>query len=190
MTNQIRSRLLLCMGLAMLCVPRPSAAEHHENWIEIKAPHFTVYSNGGEGDGRDAALEFEEIRALFQHLYPRLRVDSGKPTIIFAIKNEDSLKLFIPSYGQNSKSMHIGGFYHPSYDKNFAVVRTDIRGNGPLRNRALYHEYTHAYFHNNFRGVPLWLDEGLAEYYGNTSIESKESRVGLPNDNELRALKE
>lgn len=99
-------------------------------------------------------------------------MDSGKPTFVLAIKNEDSLKLFVPSYGQNSKGMHLGVFCHPSYDKNFAIIRTDVRGTGPLGNHTLYHEYTHAYFRYNFRGLPLWLDEGLAEFYGNTSMES------------------
>ena len=166
----------------------PLPAEHRENWTEIRSPHFTVISNAGEHDGRRIALQFEEVRAMFEQLYPKLKVDSGKPTIVFALKNEDSLKLLIPSYGQNSKAMHLAGFYHPSYDKNFAVVRTDVSGNGPLSFRSLYHEYTHAFFRYNFRGLPLWLDEGLAELYGNTSIEGKQASVGLPNDNQLRYL--
>lgn len=190
MTSPLRAALFFCAGLAAFFAPRPSPAEHHENWLEIQAPHFTVLSNAGEYEGRKAALQFEEIRALFQHLYPTLRVDSGKPTIVFALKNEDSLKLFIPSYGQNSKGMHLGGFYHPSYDKNFAVIRTDIRGTGPLGFHTLYHEYTHAFFRYNFRGLPLWLDEGLAEFYGSTNIDSKESGVGIPNENQIRTLKE
>jgi tetratricopeptide (TPR) repeat protein len=181
---------LLSLGIVLLFAPGLSVAEHHENWIEIQSPHFTVLCNGGEYEGRKAALEFEEIRALFQHMYPKLRVDSGKPTIVFALKNEDSLKLLMPSYGQNSKGMHLGGFYHPSYDKNFAIVRTDVRGTGPLGNHTLFHEYTHVFFRNNFRGLPLWLNEGLAEYYGNTSIESKEAGVGLPNEMQLKTLKE
>jgi tetratricopeptide (TPR) repeat protein len=190
MTDRLRTALFVCLGFVVLFAPGLSVAEHHENWIEIQSPHFMVLSNAGESEGRKAALEFEEIRALFQHLYPTLRVDSGKPTIVFALKNEDSLKLLIPSYGQNSKGMHVGGFYHPSYDKNFAVIRTDIRGTGPLGNRTLYHEYTHAYFRYNFRGLPMWLDEGLAEYYGNTSIDSKEAGVGMPNETQIRTLKE
>jgi hypothetical protein len=168
--------------------PLRSPAEHRENWTEIRSAHFTVISNAGEHEGRRIALQFEEVRALFEQLYPKLKVDSGKPTIVFALRNEDSLKLLIPSYGQNSKSMHIAGFYHPSYDKNFAVIRTDVSGTGPLSFRSLYHEYTHAFFRYNFRGLPLWLDEGLAELYGNTSIEGKQASVGLPNENQLRYL--
>jgi tetratricopeptide (TPR) repeat protein len=172
----------------LFAFPSPASAEHRENWTEIRSTHFTVISNAGEHDGRRIALQFEEVRAMFEQLYPKLRVDSGKPTTVFALKNEDSLKLLIPSYGQNSKAMHVAGFYHPFYDKNFAVIRTDVSGTGPLGFRSLYHEYTHAFFRYNFRGLPLWLDEGLAELYGNTSIEGKQARVGLPNNNQLRYL--
>jgi hypothetical protein len=189
MTTGLRLSLFICLA-TVIFAPSRAAAEHHDTWIEIHAPHFTVLSNAGEPEGRRTALQFEEIRALFLQIYPKLRVDSGKPTVVFAIKNEDSLKLFMPSYGQNSKAMHLGGFYQTGYDKNFAVVRTDIRGNGPLGYHALYHEYTHAYFRYNFRGLPLWLDEGFAEYYGNTSIEGKEARVGEANETELRYLRD
>jgi tetratricopeptide (TPR) repeat protein len=190
MTDRLRRAFLLCFACAMLIAPEQSVAEHHENWIEIRSPHFTVLCNGGEYEGRKAALEFEEIRALFQHMYPKLRVDTGKPTIVFALKNEESLKLLMPSYGQNSNAMHLGGFYHPTYDKNYAIVRTDVRSTGPLGNRVLFHEYTHVFFRNNFRGLPLWLNEGLAEYFGNTSIESNEAGVGIPNEIQIRTLKE
>jgi tetratricopeptide (TPR) repeat protein len=185
----ITSKLGLPLATLLFFVSTlPSPAEHRENWTEIRSPHFTVISNAGEHDCRRIGLQFEEVRAMFEQLYPKLKVDSGKPTIVFALKNEDSLKLLIPSYGQNSKAMHLAGFYQPFYDKNFAVVRTDVSGNGPLSFRSLYHEYTHAFFRYNFRGLPLWLDEGLAELYGNTSIEGKQASVGLPNDNQLRYL--
>ena len=188
--NQRLVSLFLWLGCALIVSSLPCWAEHRDTWIMIQSPHFTVLSNAGESEGREAARQFEEIRALFLHLYPTLRVDAGKPTIVFAIKNEDSLKLFIPSYGQNSKAMHLGGFYHLSYDKNFAVIRTDVRGTGPLGNRSLYHEYTQAFFRYNFRGLPLWLEVGMAEFYGNTSIESGESGVGMANENQIRILKQ
>ena len=188
-TSTLRSAgVTLLAALVFLGSPLPSSAEHKENWTEIRSTHFTVISNAGEYDGRRIALQFEEVRAMFEQLYPKLKVDSGKPTIVFALKNEDSLKLLLPSYGQNSKAMHIAGFYYPAYDKNFAVIRADVGGAGPLNFRSLYHEYTHAFFRYNFRGLPLWMDEGLAELYGNTSIEGKTASVGLPNENQLRYL--
>jgi tetratricopeptide (TPR) repeat protein len=44
----------------------------------------------------------------------------------------------------------------------------------------VYHEYVHTLLHSNFRWLPTWLDEGLAEFYGNTRFEVKKSYVGAP----------
>jgi tetratricopeptide (TPR) repeat protein len=181
---QILVALILCFAFTRpACAGDPSG-----NWIEVRSPHFTVLCNAGERQGRDVASQFEEIRALFQALFPKFRVDFGRPTTIFALKNEDSLKLFLPSYGLNSKENHLGGLYHPGPDKNFALVRTDITGKGAFAYHALYHEYTHALLRLNFRGLPLWLEEGLAEYYGNTEFENKQAIFGSIDPRQLQIL--
>jgi len=184
-----RPRLVSFICCAILSGSGHASAEHRDTWVEIRSPHFTVISNAGESEGRAAAQQFEQVRTLFSDLYPAQRVDSGKPTVVFAIKNEESFKLFVPDYGQNSKAMRLDGFYRTAYDKNFAIVRADARGPGPLGYRTLYHEYTHAFFRYNYRGLPVWLDEGLAEFYGNTDITSSQASVGLANATQLRLLK-
>lgn len=165
-------RILLVLALCIVKVPSAYAGDPNENWVEVRSPHFTVLSNAGERNGRHVAAQFENIRALFQAAFPKARIDAGKPTIAFALKNENSLKLLLPSYGLNNKEKHIGGLYHMGPDKNFALVRTDIT-ESESNYHALYHEYTHAFLHLNFRGLPLWLDEGLAEFYGNTGFDAK-----------------
>src|SRR5262249_50407417 len=45
---------------------------------------------------------------------------------------------------------------------------------------AVYHEYTHTLLHANFQWLPTWLDEGLAEFYGNSRFESSKTYVGAP----------
>ena len=112
----------------MMLFVSQARAEHHETWIEVRSPHFTVLSNAGEHQGRLTAQQFEEIRAMFEQRYPKLHVDWGKPTVIFALKNEDSLKLFLPGYGKDQNAMRLSGLYRLAYDKNYALVRTDVRG--------------------------------------------------------------
>ena len=181
-----------CIVLALLAMlfASLSRAEHHETWVEVRSPHFTVLSNAGEHEGRLTAQQFEEIRAMFEQRYPTLRADWGKPTVIFALKNEDSLKLFLPGYGKDQNAMRLSGLYRLAYDRNYALVRTDVRGTGPFPYHALYHEYTHAHFRLNYRGLPLWLNEGIAEFYGNTVIEGKDVKIGGVDEAQLRLLRE
>ncbi len=181
-------RELSLAGLISLAVPAAIHAEQRENWIEIKSPHYTIYSNAGEHDGRRVAVQFEEIRALFEQSFPKLKVDFGKPSIVYVLKDENSLKLLMPAYGQNKNAMKIAGFYQLSNDKNFAVVRADVTGTGTNPYHVMYHEWAHGLFRLNYRGLPLWLDEGLAEYWGGSDIDNKEGRVGMADAAQLRVL--
>jgi Protein of unknown function (DUF1570) len=181
----------LLLALSAGALPAGAAAEHRESWVEIKSPHFTVYANAPERDGKRVALEFEQIRAMFEQSFPKLKVDSGgKPTIIYALKNEDSLKLLIPGYGQNKGATKLAGLYRQSSDKNFVLVRTDVIGTGSNPYHVVYHEYAHGLFRLNYRGLPLWLDEGLAEYWGGSDISSKGARTGLADVRQIRLLRQ
>jgi tetratricopeptide (TPR) repeat protein len=192
MHKQLRPWLgRLSLACAMLiALTATIRAEHRENWIEIKSPHYTIYSNAGEHDGRRVAAQFEEIRSLFEQSFPKLRVDFGKPTIVYVLKDENSLKLLMPTYGQNKNSMKLAGFYQLSNDKNFAVVRADVTGTGANPYHVMYHEWAHGLFRLNYRGLPMWLDEGLAEYWGGSDIDNQEGRVGMADPVQLRVLRQ
>src|SRR5258707_1465987 len=192
MHKQLRPRLrrlsLTCaMFIALAATIR---AEHRENWIEIKSPHYTIYSNAGEHDGRRVAAQFEEIRSLFEQSFPKLRVDFGKPTIAYVLKDENSLKLLMPAYGQNKNSMKLAGLYQLSNDRNFSVVRADVTGTGTNPYHVMYHEWAHGLFRLNYFGLPMCLDEGLAEYWGGSDIDNQEGRVGMADPAQLRVLRQ
>ena len=181
--------LLLPIFLGFLLVLVPSrASDRNQNWIEIRSPHFIVLSNAGEKEGRRVAAQFENMRALFRTVFPKARVDSGKPTIVFALRNEDSLKIFLPAYGTNPNAKKLAGLFLARTDMNFALVRTDVATTAANEFHTLYHEYTHSIVRMNFRGLPLWLDEGFAEFYGNTQFDSHTASFGMADPNLIRVL--
>ncbi len=151
-------------------------AAHEDSWVEIRSPNFTVISNAGEKEARKIADQFEEIREVFHNSFGKLRVDLGKPVIVFAVKNEDSMKSLLPAFWEVKGHMHPGGFYQPAEEKHFVVVRTNIEGENPYE--IVYHEYTHALMNINFRGLPLWLNEGIAEFFGNSTIRDNDVQIG------------
>ena len=52
----------------------------------------------------------------------------------------------------------------------------------------IFHEYAHLLFRHNHRVWPLWLNEGMAEFYGNTRIMEKSADLGRPIDYDVRLL--
>ena len=70
------------------------------------SPHFTVISNAGDKDARKIANQFEQFHEVFHNSFPSLRLDLGRPLIIFAVKNEDSLKKLLPGYWEAKGRAH------------------------------------------------------------------------------------
>src|SRR5919108_2382522 len=177
--------------LLALCGPFFSPclnAAHEDTWVEVRSPNFTVISNAGEKEARKIADQFEEIREVFQNAFPKMRVDLGKPVVIFAVKNEDSMKSLLPAFWEAKGHMHPGGLYQPGEEKHFVVVRTNIEGPNPYE--IVYHEYTHALMNINFRDLPLWLNEGIAEFFGNSTIHDNNVEIGKIAPYHLQVLQE
>jgi tetratricopeptide (TPR) repeat protein len=149
-----------------------------DNWVEVTTPNFRIVSNSGEGQARKLAVQFEQFREMFHNAFPQFRVDLGKPLVILAVKNEDSLKILLPAYWETRGRIHPAGYFMPGEAQHFVAVRTDIEGDNPYE--VVYHEYTHAIMNLNVQGLPVWLSEGLAEYFGASVMHEKEVDIGRP----------
>ncbi|HEY1423540.1 MAG TPA: DUF1570 domain-containing protein [Candidatus Acidoferrum sp.] len=183
--SQAPEKLLLGAILAGCLAPTARPAD---TWIEVKCPHFTVESNAGEKDARKICDQFELFRLTFHGAFPTLRIDPGQPITIIAAKNENAMKEFLPEEYQEKGHIHHVGMYQGGPEKHYVVLRMNVEGDRPYH--TLYHEYTHALMHLNFTELPLWLDEGLAEYLGNASLGDKEVRIGLIEPSHLYILQQ
>ena len=179
------TRLFLILCLASFLAPLVTGKE---SWAEVRSPNFIVISNSGDKEARRIADQFEQFREVFHNSLPQLRLDLGKPLIIFAVKNEDSLKLLLPGYWEVKGRAHPAGLYVPGEERHFVAVRTNTEAENPYE--LVYHEYTHAIMNMNFRDLPIWLGEGLAEFYGNSEIRDKDVEIGKIPANHLQALQQ
>src|SRR5438552_1193320 len=97
MSVRITGRTCLALGLGALWAG-PAAAERSARWVEVKAPHFTVYSDGNAGQARQVASQFEQIRDMFHRQWPWARLDRSRPISILATKDEASLRALLPEF--------------------------------------------------------------------------------------------
>src|ERR1700688_3395274 len=166
---------LIC-ALALLRASVSFAGE--KPFTEVRSPNFRVLTNGNEHDARRIALEFEQMRAVFAIEFPKMRLTTGAPLLIFAVQTENDLKSLAPAKWKNHKGPLPAGLFEHGWEKQFAIVRLDQDVPGAYN--VVYHEYVHTLLHSNFRWLPTWLDEGLADFYGSTRFEGKKSYVGAP----------
>jgi hypothetical protein len=161
------------------------------SWIEVQSRHFVVITDAGEKKGRATALQFEQIRTFFEQSLAVAAQRPIPPVTIFAVKNEDAMRKLLPEYFAGgffpSGQVRPAGVFFHYKDRYFAIVELDTQRSGHFE--TLYHEYYHALTEPIFPDLPVWLSEGLAQFYGRTQISDEYALVGEPDRDLLDLLR-
>src|SRR3981189_821873 len=175
-----RSKLPALLGTLLLLAT--SAVSEEKAWREVRSPHFRVLTDGSERDARHVAGAFEQMRNMFASQFPGFSVDSPAPLVILAPEDEASTKKLVPQFCLHSGPKPAGIYIH-GWEKQYALVRLDQIGSDRSNADAfavVYPKYLHSLLPLNFRWLPTWLDEGLAEFYGYTRFEGRHTYIGAP----------
>jgi tetratricopeptide (TPR) repeat protein len=174
--------------LPLLAAAVGAARDKPENWLEVRSPHFTVVTNANEKAGRRIAGQFERMRSVFHVMFPQLSIETGSPIIVLAIKDEKDFRALEPQTYLAKGQLKLGGLFLRAPDKNYVLMRLDAEGEHPYA--VVYHEYTHLLLGKSAEWLPLWLNEGLAEFYENTDIHEKDVALGQPSPGNLELSRE
>jgi peptidase MA superfamily protein len=173
MKIQSLRRLVRSLAFALIIVglgQQPAQAK--DTWTTVRSRNFTLVGNASEKEIRGVANRMEQFRAVFALLFPTVSVNSPVPNTIIVFKSDSSFKPFKPNPND-------AGYFQPGTDVNY-IALTSERTSGDQPFRVIFHEYVHLMVNNAMGGtVPLWFNEGLAEYYSTFDITQQNRRVLL-----------
>lgn len=156
--------------------------------LSITSPHFTLVTDAGERQGRQVLDHFEHMRWTFQRLFPSLKVDPPEPMVLIAVRSGKEFQALEPSEYQAKGQLTLAGYFLSSPDKHYILLRTDTEDRHPYA--TVLHEYTHLQMRAGGDWLPLWLNEGLAEFYQNTEFHDKQVVIGEPSPDDILFLRE
>ncbi|MEE2778367.1 MAG: hypothetical protein VYE73_16565 [Acidobacteriota bacterium] len=150
-------------------------------WLRVEGPNFTVISDAKEKAAREV---LDSLEGLHQLLSTVTSEPTTMPvrTFVFAFRDQESLAAYSPW----PKRLDVAGFFVPGAYRNYMGVDASTLASPA---GVAYHEYLHFFAYANFPAVPLWFNEGLAEYYSTFRIEGRQAQVGRPRWEHLEWLK-
>jgi tetratricopeptide (TPR) repeat protein len=185
-------RLAGAAFLAWLALPAAGSGAPPP-WIEVKSAHFTAISDAGHKEARRTLWQFEQIRAALTSVWPWAKVDGGSPLIVFAVRNETTLKSLGPEYWEG-KHFRPVSFGATGRDRRFIVLRTDLHEtDDPNDNpyRYAFWSYVSAVLARSFpRPLPPWYHRGVSEVWSNTIVREKELQIGRALDHNVRRARQ
>jgi len=160
----------LSLGVIFLAPPARAAipaAASSASWTEARSGSFVVLTDMGAGTAITACRNLAQISEALPRTNATLAVVSPLPTYVFVLGHADLFTFCLP------EPADAAALFLPALDRNLIIVDGASWQKWP----ALNHEYLHSHLRANFPGIPVWLDEGIAEFYStfklhDTSVEA------------------
>lgn len=154
----------------------------------MRSENFTLVGNASEREIRAVAVRLEQYYSLLARIFNQQALVQTVPTTVIVFKNDESFKPFRPLY--RGRLTEVSGYFQPGHDLNYIAISAERKGDDSYA--TIFHELVHLFVDSNLRGLPLCLNEGLAEYYGSLKISDggKKITLGKENAQHLRLLSE
>jgi tetratricopeptide (TPR) repeat protein len=173
----------ICVSVCLNIGPASAPAAEPPPWLEVHSTHFTVITDAGEKKGREVALRFEQMRAIFGTLLGKERLVQSVPLTILAFRNDKSYYQVAPlihvpgnTPGQpvTFQPIDVPGFFLPGDDQDFIVLNLFEEESW----RAVAHDFAAMLLNYNYPPAQGWFDEGLAEYFSTIRVDNKQVEMG------------
>ena len=183
-------KFLVALVLAILCA-FPSGVSRanpqtRDTWRSVRTNNLFVIGNADPEKLRQVATWLEFFHGAFGRLVSRSVIDSSVPTTVILFRDDASFQPFKPLY--QGRTANVAGYFQPGDDVNYIAISIDPSDGNPFS--TAFHEYVHAHVNENIPNAPLWLNEGLAEFYGSLQFASGEAVLGTPLMHYIRYLRQ
>ena len=146
-----------------------------DNWIRVQSSSFVLVGNASERDIRKVATQLEQFRQAFSKIFTRLKINSSVPTVVIVFKSNSAFRPYKPLY--NGKPVELAGFFQAGQDVNYIALTSEFRESFPFA--TVFHEYVHFLTEDLTSQLPVWVGEGLAEYYSTFEMSDGDRKVWL-----------
>jgi tetratricopeptide (TPR) repeat protein len=145
-------------------------------WWRAASARFEVFSDLGRSRTAEVAQQLERLHDIFGQSSAAYHLPL--PVRVFVFGSNREFARFRPSTVAK-------GFFQSGPERDYIAV---LDTGGETR-RALQHEYIHLVLHHSTASLPLWLEEGTAEFYSTLRAEGNELVVGVPVPVHLQVLR-
>ena len=142
-------------------------------WTSVSTTHLEVVTDAPRTVAMRVALRLETLHQSLATLLPPLVVEAA-PVQVIVFSDPSMARAYAPTW--RGLQDDVAGFSHAGPDRR-RVVFADDQGRTPS---VAQHEYVHSLLDVSCPDAPLWLNEGLAEYFSTFTSDDGRTILGAP----------
>ena len=154
-------RLIRCAALLLLALG--VSVEAAPKWTQLQSENFLFIGDASEGQIRRVAERLEQFRDVLLRALPHASPKSPTPTVVMVFNTERSMTPVKPLF--RGKPIELAGYFDGGEDVNYIAVNAESL---EYSMQVIFHEHAHFLVNESQREVPVWVGEGVAEFYAIT----------------------
>lgn len=167
---------LASLGCASLRAPLTGPAQGGAPWTEVTSSHFVLRTDAEPREAQALVNQFEGLHAALAFVLQRPATTAARIELVRFERQKDLVE--VAQRGPTERayfSPQLPGDLEPRsalvfYGEELADVARET----------FLHELTHRFLHERFVALPLWLNEGLAQYYETLRVDDGRLLLGEP----------
>lgn len=154
-------------------IPFPS---EERPWIRLVSDRFVIYSSASEEKTRGVAADAETLATALMRTNDRFAAARNKATVFIFDRRRDSQPYFDLLFAR--ENVKATGAYVRHDGGGTMFIDASRVGNGI--ERTAMHELVHDLLRQTESTLPLWVEEGMAEYFSNARVSGTRVLAGDP----------
>ncbi len=173
LTRCLCAVVALAIGLTpLLDATARAAAAAPSKWTRLRTPTLTLLGEQGDKPLRRVAERMEQFREVFGRVFPSTKQSMPAPIVVHVFGSERAYQPFMPLF--KGKRIDVGGYFQPADGAYYITLNTEA---GERAYPVIFHEYVHLLVGTALADVPVWFNEGLAEYYSTYEMSGERQAV-------------
>jgi tetratricopeptide (TPR) repeat protein len=172
-TRRIRRTLAIVLLALWLALPAGALPKEGERWIRVDTDHITLFSSAPLRQTEQLGRHVEKLKQVLDATSVGMKTHSPLPTYIYVFRGNSSFRDY--RIGVDGTPQNIAGYFTANEDGNYVAINV---ASGDRPEETILHEYVHYWLDNNVPTVPLWVGEGLAEYYSTFRSRKNVAEIG------------
>jgi hypothetical protein len=165
-------------------IPFPAA---DEKWLLARSKHFVFISSADESRTRAVAAELETLASALTQVDSTFSAPTATPTrVILFTRRRESRPYF--DMLLNRRDAEVSGLFVSQREGGSMIINQNYSWQGG--DRAPLHELVHYLMQSGDAHAPLWLEEGIAEYFSNATIRARSISAGEPMSSHIAVLRQ
>jgi tetratricopeptide (TPR) repeat protein len=150
--------------------------DERKPWVRVRSAHYDVLSSAPAADTRAIVEDLETLASVLTKTSTRFKAAPVPATVLVFADRKESLPYFQLLLGQE-KPVATGLYVrHPAGGTMFV----DASGRRQGLEKTAMHELVHDLLQQGEHLAPLWIEEGLAEYFSTADIRNGKIIAGAP----------